>query len=192
MGRGSCQSFFYSPCSEPNRFKSPGWPGWNGLGETRNGKRGWWSSYRIRTKPVSLNGVAFARTIPDRPEERQESKANARFGLGGASSCFLFFSCKYSVDWAFSFQWKKMRRQGQYADINPAIAAQMQHMSGQRLQHSSDMSHFPGGSDSFQHGEEHHYMPSKSEEQWQWDRDGTKGSNQLPSQLYKEGRCCLA
>ncbi|CAL9083444.1 unnamed protein product [Musa textilis] len=80
-----------------------------------------------------------------------------------------------------------MRRQGQYADINPAIAAQMQHMSGQRLQHSSDMSHFPGGSDSFQHGEEHHYMPSKSEEQWQWDRDGTKGSNQLPSQLYKEG-----
>lgn len=85
-----------------------------------------------------------------------------------------------------------MRRQGQYADINPAMAAQMQHMSGQRLQHSSDMSHFPGGSDSFQHGEEHHYMPSKAEGQWQWDRDGTKGSNQLPSQLYKEGRCCFA
>ncbi|RWV92108.1 hypothetical protein BHE74_00037768 [Ensete ventricosum] len=107
------------------------------------------------------------------PEERQESKANAR-------------------DWVFSFQWKKMRRQGQYADINPAIAAQMQHMSGQRLQHSSDMSHFSGGSDSFQHGEEHHYMPSKAEGQWQWDRDGTKGSNQISSQLYKEGRCCLA
>ncbi|WOK97853.1 hypothetical protein Cni_G06561 [Canna indica] len=82
-----------------------------------------------------------------------------------------------------------MRRQGQYSDsgINPMVAAQMQHMSGQRLQLNSGSSHFAGGSDSFRSSEEHQYMSSKSEGQWQWDRDGQKGSNQISSQSYKEG-----
>ncbi|CAL9149016.1 unnamed protein product [Musa hybrid cultivar] len=84
---------------------------------------------------------------------------------------------------------KKIGQQGQYADlgINPLVAAQMQYMSAQSVQHNSGMSHFPSGSDSFQPGEEHQYMPSKEEGQWQWNRNDPKGSNHL-SQLYKEGQ----
>lgn len=87
---------------------------------------------------------------------------------------------------------KTMRRQGQYTDsgINPMVTAQMQQrLSAQRLLHNSGARNYPGGSGSFQPGEEHQHMYSKAEGQWQWDRDGIKtGLNQLPSQMYKEGR----
>lgn len=60
---------------------------------TGNGKRGWCffsnrSSYRIRTKPVSLNGVALSRTIPDRPRTGKNRRPtpgemkSPNFGLG--------------------------------------------------------------------------------------------------------------
>lgn len=86
-----------------------------------------------------------------------------------------------------------MRRQGQYADpgINPMVAAEMQHLSAQRLQQNSGMNHFPGRADSLQTEEEPQYMSSKSERQWQWDRDGPKGSNQPSSHMYKEGKLAL-
>lgn len=85
-----------------------------------------------------------------------------------------------------------MRRQGQYADsgINPMVAAQMQNMLAQRSQQNSGPRHHPGMSDSFQLGEEHRYTSSK-EVQWQWGRDAPKGSNQLTSQLYAEGKYFL-
>lgn len=83
-----------------------------------------------------------------------------------------------------------MRRQGQYADpgINPMVAAQMQHMSAQRLQHNSGMNHFPGRADSLQTDGEQQFMSSKAEGQWQWDRDGPKGLNQPSSNMFKEGQ----
>ncbi|XP_077245195.1 uncharacterized protein LOC143885096 isoform X2 [Tasmannia lanceolata] len=79
-----------------------------------------------------------------------------------------------------------MRRQGQYVDsgVNPLVAAQMQHMSAQRMQHN----HLPARSDSLPIDDEHKYIASKAEAQWQWDRNGPKGSNPLSSHLYKEGQ----
>ncbi|XP_077245198.1 uncharacterized protein LOC143885096 isoform X5 [Tasmannia lanceolata] len=66
-----------------------------------------------------------------------------------------------------------MRRQGQYVDsgVNPLVAAQMQHMSAQRMQHN----HLPARSDSLPIDDEHKYIASKAEAQWQWDRNGPKG-----------------
>ncbi|KAG1333902.1 Centrosome-associated protein CEP250 [Cocos nucifera] len=83
-----------------------------------------------------------------------------------------------------------MRRQGQYADpgINPMVAAEMQQLSAHRLQQNSGMNHFPGRADSLRTEEEPQYVSSKSERQWQWDRDGPKGSNQPSSHMYKEGQ----
>ncbi|XP_077225834.1 ubiquitin carboxyl-terminal hydrolase isoform X2 [Tasmannia lanceolata] len=83
-----------------------------------------------------------------------------------------------------------MRRQGQYGDsgVNPLVASQMQQMSAQRVQHNSAMSRFPGLPDTLPIDDEHKYITSKAEGQWQWDRDGPKGSNPLSSHLYKEGQ----
>ncbi|MQL98663.1 hypothetical protein Taro_031386, partial [Colocasia esculenta] len=79
---------------------------------------------------------------------------------------------------------------GQYGDsgINSAVAAQMQHMSGHRIQHSSGMNHFPGRPDSLRGEDEHHYMSSKAEGQWQWDRDGQRGSTSMASHGFREGQ----
>lgn len=87
-----------------------------------------------------------------------------------------------------------MRRQVQYADpgINPAVDAQLQHMSSQRSEQYSGMSHFPGRADSLRTDEEQQYMSSKAEGQWQWDGDGPKGSNQLLSHMYQEGTLALS
>ncbi|ONK68835.1 uncharacterized protein A4U43_C05F16510 [Asparagus officinalis] len=80
-----------------------------------------------------------------------------------------------------------MRRPGQYGDsaINQMVAAQMQHAQAQR---NSGMGHYPGRADSVQADEGHQYMSSKAEGQWQWDRDGVKGSNVPSSHMYKEGQ----
>ncbi|KAG9445257.1 hypothetical protein H6P81_016597 [Aristolochia fimbriata] len=80
-----------------------------------------------------------------------------------------------------------MRRQGQYADagVNPLVSSQMQ--QHQRMQHNPVINHFPGRQDALSGEEETKYMISKAEGQWQWDRDGPRGSNQLPSHPYKEG-----
>lgn len=83
-----------------------------------------------------------------------------------------------------------MRRQGQYADpgMNPMVAAQMQqHMSAQRLQQLSGNSQY-SGRDPIQPGEDHQYNLSKMEGQWQWHRDGSKDSSELPPYAYNEGK----
>lgn len=78
-------------------------------------------------------------------------------------------------------------RRGQYTDagINQLTAAQMQHMSAQRSQHNSGKGNYPGYADSVHADEERQYMSSRAEGQWQWDRDGQKGS--LSSHMYAEG-----
>ncbi|CAA7398770.1 unnamed protein product [Spirodela intermedia] len=80
-----------------------------------------------------------------------------------------------------------MRRQGQYADssMNAAVNAQMHHISGHRMQHSSGMNHFPGRAESLPSDDE--YLSSKPEGQWQWDRDGPMGTNSSSSHGYREG-----
>ncbi|XP_042476182.1 uncharacterized protein LOC122057895 [Macadamia integrifolia] len=83
-----------------------------------------------------------------------------------------------------------MRRPGHYADsgVNAYVSAQMHNMSAQRMQHNSAMSQFPGRPDALPSEEEHHYMSSKTEGQWQWDRDGPKKSNSMASHVYSEGQ----
>lgn len=71
-----------------------------------------------------------------------------------------------------------MRRAGQFGDasVNPMMAAQMQHMSSQRMQYNTGM-------------DEHQYMPSKAEGQWQWDSRGDpKGTHSMSPDIYKEGQ----
>ncbi|KAF9595470.1 hypothetical protein IFM89_000388 [Coptis chinensis] len=84
-----------------------------------------------------------------------------------------------------------MRRQGQYGDsnVNSYVASQMQHMSSQRTHHGTGMNHFARRPDTLPSEEENPYISSKAEAQWQRDRDGTKGSNPLSSQIYNEGKC---
>ncbi|XP_072975494.1 uncharacterized protein [Typha angustifolia] len=79
-----------------------------------------------------------------------------------------------------------MRDQGQYAEpgINPMVAAQMQHMSAQRLQHPGN-SQFVGR-DLSRAGEDRQYMTLKAEGGWQWDRDTTNDPNQLPEYSFNE------
>ncbi|KAL4195661.1 hypothetical protein AMTRI_Chr05g74380 [Amborella trichopoda] len=82
----------------------------------------------------------------------------------------------------------KMRRQNQYAGsaVNPMVAAQMQHMSAQRMHHSSAMNAYPGRSDAPPLDEEQKFMSSKAEAQWQWDGDDLKGHGSLASQMFKD------
>ncbi|ERN03729.1 uncharacterized protein LOC18431883 isoform X2 [Amborella trichopoda] len=83
-----------------------------------------------------------------------------------------------------------MRRQNQYAGsaVNPMVAAQMQHMSAQRMHHSSAMNAYPGRSDAPPLDEEQKFMSSKAEAQWQWDGDDLKGHGSLASQMFKDGQ----
>ncbi|PKU60423.1 uncharacterized protein LOC110100787 isoform X1 [Dendrobium catenatum] len=78
-----------------------------------------------------------------------------------------------------------MRRSGQYGDagVNPMMAAQMQQMSAQRMQYNSGVGNFSGHAD-----EEHQYISSKAERQWQWDMDGPKGAKPMSPNMYKEGQ----
>ncbi|XP_020579840.1 uncharacterized protein LOC110024299 isoform X2 [Phalaenopsis equestris] len=78
-----------------------------------------------------------------------------------------------------------MRRPGHYGDagVNPMMAAQMQHMSAQRMQYNSGVGNFAGHA-----GEEHQYMPSKAERQWQWEVDGSKGAKSMSPDMYKSGQ----
>lgn len=84
-----------------------------------------------------------------------------------------------------------MRRQGQYGDSGAnayAAAAPMHRMSGQRMEHNS--SHFEERLEAFTPPPEREnpYATSKSEDQWRWERDGSKGSNPVTSHMYNEGK----
>ncbi|PKA45806.1 hypothetical protein AXF42_Ash018357 [Apostasia shenzhenica] len=76
-----------------------------------------------------------------------------------------------------------MQRPDQYGDpgVNSLMAAQMQHMSTQRMQYNSGRNQFSGRAD-----EEHQYMSSNTEGQWQWDRGIQKGANAMSPHMYKE------
>lgn len=83
-----------------------------------------------------------------------------------------------------------MRRPGQYGDagVNPMMAAQMQQMSAQtqRMQYNSGVGNYAGHPD-----EEHQYMASKAERQWQWDMD-SKGAKPMSPDMYKAGTCTVS
>ncbi|XP_059624396.1 nuclear pore complex protein NUP1-like isoform X3 [Cornus florida] len=63
----------------------------------------------------------------------------------------------------------------------------MQHMSDQGMPHNTGMNDFPGRTDSFSAKQEHPYISSKTEGQWQQDRDAPKVSNPMMSHMYNEG-----
>lgn len=78
-----------------------------------------------------------------------------------------------------------MRRSGQYGDasVNPMMATQMQQMSAQRMQYNPGGGNFAGRAD-----EDHQYMSSKAERQWQGDMDGSKRAKSMSPDMYKEGQ----
>lgn len=82
-----------------------------------------------------------------------------------------------------------MRRQGGYggSNVNPLVAAQMQHIAAQRMQHSPGMHAFPGRPDAPPLDEEQRYMSSKAEGHWQWEGADPNGPN-MPPHIYKEGQ----
>ncbi|KDP42969.1 hypothetical protein JCGZ_23911 [Jatropha curcas] len=82
-----------------------------------------------------------------------------------------------------------MRRQGQYADpgANAYTGAQMQHISAQRMENSSDSDHFQGRLEAFT-PERDPYATSKAEGQWRWERDESKVSNPMASRILHEGQ----
>ncbi|KAJ7948081.1 Ubiquitin carboxyl-terminal hydrolase [Quillaja saponaria] len=71
-----------------------------------------------------------------------------------------------------------MRRPGQYADssANTYLNAQMHHISDQQMEQKS--SYFEGRLEAFTPEREHPYGNSKPEEQWRWERDGSRVSNE--------------
>ncbi|XP_038707977.1 uncharacterized protein LOC120003136 [Tripterygium wilfordii] len=89
-----------------------------------------------------------------------------------------------------------MRRPGDYADSGPNSypASQMQHMSGQRVEHDSgqrmeqDSGHFAGMLEAFTPEREQPYVAPKAEGHWRWERDESKNSNPVPSQMFNEGQ----
>lgn len=86
---------------------------------------------------------------------------------------------------------EEMRRPGgpgHYSDSggNAYVNAQMQHMSGQRMEHKSD--HYQGRQEPMTSDKGHSHGASKAEGQWRWERDGTKAPNAMSSQMFSEGQ----
>ncbi|MBA0807169.1 hypothetical protein Gohar_022992, partial [Gossypium harknessii] len=74
-----------------------------------------------------------------------------------------------------------MRRQGQYADSggNAYVSAQMQHMPAQRMEIKSGQ--FQGQLEAFTPERDQPYRTPKSDGQWTWERDGSKGQRPDPN-----------
>ncbi|KAK3005278.1 hypothetical protein RJ639_017546 [Escallonia herrerae] len=68
---------------------------------------------------------------------------------------------------------EEMRRQGHYGDSggHSFASSQMQHMSGQRMDHKSG--HYQGRPEPMTSEKEHPYGTLKAEVQWRWERDGS-------------------
>lgn len=79
-----------------------------------------------------------------------------------------------------------MRRHEQYPDpgANAYVPAQMQHMPGQMMEQNST----PFQVEAFTPERDQPYGNSNMEGQWRWERDGSKMSNPMVSQLYNEGQ----
>ncbi|PSR95448.1 Pericentriolar material 1 protein [Actinidia chinensis var. chinensis] len=80
-----------------------------------------------------------------------------------------------------------MRRPGNYGDSggNAYAAAQMQHMSGQRMEKSN---HYQGRPEPLTSDNERSYGASKADGQWRWERDGSKVPNAMSSHMFNEGQ----
>lgn len=81
-----------------------------------------------------------------------------------------------------------MRRPGHYGDSggNAYVTAQMQHVSGQRMEQKSG--HYQGRSEPLTSDKEHPYGASKADGQWRWERDGSKVPNSMSPQMFNEGQ----
>lgn len=81
-----------------------------------------------------------------------------------------------------------MRRPGHYGDSggNAYVTAQMQHMSGQRMEQKSG--HYQGRSEPLTSDKEHPYGASKADGQWRWERDGSKVPNSMSPQMFNEAQ----
>lgn len=81
-----------------------------------------------------------------------------------------------------------MRRPGHYGDSggNAYVTAQMQHISGQRMEQKSG--HYQGRSEPLTSDKEHPYGASKADGQWRWERDGSKVPNSMSPQMFNEGQ----
>ncbi|KAK8679727.1 hypothetical protein V6N13_145163 [Hibiscus sabdariffa] len=81
-----------------------------------------------------------------------------------------------------------MRRQGQYVDSggNAYASAQMQHMPAQRMELKSGQ--FQGQLEAFTPERDQPYQTPKSDSQWRWERDGSKGSNPMTPKMFNEGQ----
>ncbi|THG04364.1 hypothetical protein TEA_025701 [Camellia sinensis var. sinensis] len=86
-----------------------------------------------------------------------------------------------------TYQVVEMRRPGHYGDSggNAYVTAQMQHMSGQRMEQKSG--HYQGRSEPLTSDKEHPYGASKADGQWRWERDGSKVPNSMSPQMFNEG-----
>ncbi|KAG5566453.1 hypothetical protein RHGRI_002129 [Rhododendron griersonianum] len=102
---------------------------------------------------------------------------------------------KVSFGWvsieAVQINIEEMRRPGgpgHYGDSggNAYVNAQMQHMSGQRMEHKSE--HYQGRQEPMTSDKGRSYGASKAEGQWRWERDGTKAPNAMSSQMFSEGK----
>lgn len=82
-----------------------------------------------------------------------------------------------------------MRRHGQYgvASGNAAYSSpvQMQHVSGQRIEHKSNTSSYQGRPESMASEKEHLYGTTRGDRQWGWERDGSS------SHMFNEGKLLL-
>ncbi|KAI4334158.1 hypothetical protein L6164_018882 [Bauhinia variegata] len=84
-----------------------------------------------------------------------------------------------------------MRRQGQYGDpaANTYVAAQMHHMTGQRMEVvESKPGNFEGRLEAFTPERENPYGNSKPEGPWRWETDGPNMSNSMASRIFNEGQ----
>ncbi|KAH9298924.1 hypothetical protein KI387_030606, partial [Taxus chinensis] len=82
-----------------------------------------------------------------------------------------------------------MGRQGasRGSSANSLVAAQMQHIAAQRMQHNSGSQNFPGMADVPSIDMEQRYASSQGDGRWNW--EGTRnGPNSVPPHTYKEGR----
>lgn len=77
-----------------------------------------------------------------------------------------------------------MRRPGQYGGPggNAYVSAQMQHISGQRIEQKSNS--YQGRPESMTSEKEHPYGTSRADGQWGWERDGS-------SHIFNEGKFYL-
>lgn len=84
---------------------------------------------------------------------------------------------------------ENMGRQGSNrgSNTNSLVAAQMQHIAAQRMQHNSSSQPYQGMADVPPMDMDQRYGSSQADGRWKWE-GARNGTNSVPSHLYKEGR----